>query len=52
LNLLKELFEAGKVKPVIDKCYPLHEVPKAFRCLAEGRSKGKLVIIVEHNNKT
>jgi NADPH:quinone reductase-like Zn-dependent oxidoreductase len=51
LNFLKELFEADKVKPVIDRCYPLHEVPEAFRYLAEGRSKGKLVITVEHDNK-
>lgn len=50
LNFLKELFEAAKVKPVIDRRYPLHEVPEAFRYLAEGRSKGKLVITVEHND--
>jgi NADPH:quinone reductase-like Zn-dependent oxidoreductase len=49
LNFLKELFEAGKVKPVIDRCYPLNEVPEALRYLAEGRPKGKLVITVEHD---
>jgi NADPH:quinone reductase-like Zn-dependent oxidoreductase len=51
LDLLKELFEAGKVKPVIDKVYHLSEVPEAFRYLEEGHAKGKLVITMEHNNK-
>ncbi len=52
LNFLKELFEAGKVKPVIDRCYPLSKVAEAFRYLEEGHAQGKLVITVEHNNKT
>ncbi len=52
LDFLTELFEAGKVKPVIDKLYSLSEVPVAFRYLEAGLAKGKLVIIVEHNNKT
>jgi NADPH:quinone reductase-like Zn-dependent oxidoreductase len=52
LNFLKELFEADKVKPVIDRCYPLSHVPEAFRYLEEGLSKGKIVITLEHNNKT
>jgi len=49
---LKELFEAGKVKPVIDRRYPLSEVAEALRYLGEGHAKGKVVITVEHNNKT
>jgi len=49
---LEELFEAGKVKPVIDRCYPLSDVPKAFRYLEEGLAKGKIVITVEDTNKT
>jgi NADPH:quinone reductase-like Zn-dependent oxidoreductase len=49
LDFLKELFATGKLKPVIDRYYPLHEVPDAFRCLAEGRAKGKLVITVRHD---
>jgi len=52
LDFLKELFEAGKVKPVIDKVYHLSEVPEAFRYLEEGHAQGKLVITMEHNKKT
>ena len=44
MKFLIELFEAGKVKPVIDKRYPLSKVPEALRYLEEGRAKGKLVI--------
>ena len=43
---MKELFEAGNVKPVIDRCYPLSKVPEAFRYLEEGHAQGKLVITV------
>ncbi|MGL4610097.1 MAG: NAD(P)-dependent alcohol dehydrogenase [Trueperaceae bacterium] len=50
LLLLKELLESGKVKPVIDKCYPLKEVPEAIRYLETGRARGKVVITVEHGN--
>jgi NADPH:quinone reductase-like Zn-dependent oxidoreductase len=39
-----ELHEAGKVVPVIDRRYPLSEVPEALRYLGEGRVKGKVVI--------
>jgi len=48
---LIELFEAGKVVPVIDRRYPLSEVPEALRYLEEGHARGKVVITVEHNNK-
>ncbi len=41
---LKELVEAGKVVPVIDRTYKLSEVPEAFRYFGEGRHKGKVVI--------
>jgi NADPH:quinone reductase-like Zn-dependent oxidoreductase len=41
---LEELFEAGKVVPVIDRRYPLSEVPDAVRYLEEGHVKGKVVI--------
>jgi NADPH:quinone reductase-like Zn-dependent oxidoreductase len=52
LDVLKELIEAGKVTPVIDRTYPLSETPEAFRYLDEGHAQGKVVITVEHNNKT
>jgi NADPH:quinone reductase-like Zn-dependent oxidoreductase len=52
LVILEELFEAGRVAPVIDRCYPLCEVPEALRYLEAGHAKGKVVINVEHNNKT
>ena len=49
---LKDLFEAGKVVPVIDRNYPLSEVPEALRYLEERHAKGKVVITVEHDSKT
>ncbi len=52
LALLAELFDAGKVVPVIDRCYPLSEVPEAFRYLEEEPHLGKIVITAEPNNKT
>jgi NADPH:quinone reductase-like Zn-dependent oxidoreductase len=46
LGVLKELLEAGKVTPVIERSYALSEVPMAIRSLAEGHSRGKSVIKV------
>jgi NADPH:quinone reductase-like Zn-dependent oxidoreductase len=46
LQSLKELIEAGKVTPVIDRTYPLSEVPEAIRYLEEGHARGKVVITV------
>ncbi|MGF7050171.1 NADPH:quinone reductase-like Zn-dependent oxidoreductase [Paenibacillus sp. DS2015] len=43
-NTMKELFEAGQVVPIIDRLYPLSEVPQALRYLGEGHTKGKVVI--------
>ncbi|GAH06198.1 unnamed protein product, partial [marine sediment metagenome] len=51
LLIIKELLEAGKVVPVIDRRYLLSEVPEAIRYLEEGHARGKVVINVEHNNK-
>lgn len=52
LILLKELLEARKVVPVIDKRYPLSEVPEALRYLGAGHARGKVVITVEQSGKT
>ena len=46
LLVLKELIEAGRITPVIDRSYPLSEAPKAIRYLEEGRARGKVVITV------
>jgi NADPH:quinone reductase-like Zn-dependent oxidoreductase len=52
LVTIAELFEAGKVKPIIDKRYPLSEVPEALWYFGEGLHRGKVVITVVHNDKT
>jgi NADPH:quinone reductase-like Zn-dependent oxidoreductase len=44
LTILQELMEAGKVRPVIDRCYGLSEVPEAIRYLEEGHARGKVAI--------
>jgi NADPH:quinone reductase-like Zn-dependent oxidoreductase len=46
LVFMKELLEAGKVVPVIDRCYPLSETAEALRYLEEGHARGKIVITV------
>jgi NADPH:quinone reductase-like Zn-dependent oxidoreductase len=46
LQVLRELIEAGKLTPVIDRTYPLREVPEAIRHLVEGHGGGKVVITV------
>jgi NADPH:quinone reductase-like Zn-dependent oxidoreductase len=46
LEFVKELLEAGKVVPVIDRCYPLGETAEAFRYMEDGHPKGKIVITV------
>ncbi len=44
LGLLKELVEAGKITPVIDRTFPLSEVREAIRYLAEGHARGRIII--------
>lgn len=46
LEHMKELFEAGDVVPVIDRCYPLSETAEALRHLGDGHAKGKVVITI------
>jgi NADPH:quinone reductase-like Zn-dependent oxidoreductase len=47
LTVLKELIEAGKVTPVIDRTYPLSETPEAMAYVGEGHARGKVVITVD-----
>jgi NADPH:quinone reductase-like Zn-dependent oxidoreductase len=44
LTIMAELMEAGKVRPVIDRCYKLNEASQAMRYLEEGHARGKVVI--------
>lgn len=50
LAYMNELFEAGKVKPVIDGPYKLEDTPSAFRLFGKGDHKGKIVISVAHDD--
>ncbi|HXL38115.1 MAG TPA: NAD(P)-dependent alcohol dehydrogenase [Ktedonobacteraceae bacterium] len=52
LVFMEELLEGGKVVPVIERRYPLSEVPEAIRYVEEGHAKGKVVITVEQNTNT
>ena len=46
LEAIGQLIEAGKVTPVIDRCYPLSEVPNAIRHLEQGHARGKVIITI------
>ena len=46
LAFMKELMEAGKITPVIDRLYQLSETPQAIKYLGEGKARGKIVIII------
>ena len=46
LEELRKLLETGKIAPVIDRTFPLHEVPEAITYMRAGRARGKIVITV------
>jgi NADPH:quinone reductase-like Zn-dependent oxidoreductase len=52
LEAMQELLASGKVKPVIDRRYPLSETADALRYLGEGHAQGKIVVEVEHPTRT
>jgi NADPH:quinone reductase-like Zn-dependent oxidoreductase len=51
LAFLADLLEAGKVVPVIDRRYPLSEAADALRYYGEGHAQGKVIIVVEENDR-
>ncbi len=51
LDFMREIIEAGRVKPVIDRCYLFHEAAEAFRYYGEGHARGKVVITIVPDKK-
>jgi NADPH:quinone reductase-like Zn-dependent oxidoreductase len=51
LNFIKELLESGKIKPVIDGCYPLSKTPEAFWYFEKVHPRGKVVVTMESTER-
>jgi NADPH:quinone reductase-like Zn-dependent oxidoreductase len=51
LDFIKDLLETGKIKPVIDGCYPLSKTAEAFWYFEKEHARGKVVITVEHDGR-
>lgn len=50
MSFLKALSEAGKLTPVLDRCYPLEQASEAMRYLGKGHARGKVIVTVNHHS--